>query len=100
MNIHLISLFHSQDAKKYGIDKILTPFVEDVKVLESNGMKLSFAEQPVFGTIAQVTGDNLGLNSILGYVESFTAHHYCRMCLTDKATAQTVFSESDPRVIL
>ncbi len=48
MNIHLISLFHSQDAKKYGIDQILTPFVEDVKVLESNGMKVSFAEQPVF----------------------------------------------------
>ena len=100
MNIHLISLFHSQDAKKYGIDKILTPFVEDVKVLESSGMKVSFAEEPVFGTIAQVTGDNLGLNSILGYVESFSAHHYCRMCLIDKATAQTVFSESDPRVIL
>lgn len=40
MNIRLISLFHSQDAKKYGIDKILTPFVEDIKVLEQNGMKV------------------------------------------------------------
>lgn len=86
--------------KKYGIDKILTTFVEDVKVLESNGMKVSFAEEPVFGTMAQVTGDNLGLNSILGYVDSFSAHHYCRMCLIDKATAPMVFSESDPRVIL
>ncbi|XP_051566959.1 uncharacterized protein LOC127448461 isoform X1 [Myxocyprinus asiaticus] len=28
MNIHLISLFHSQDARKYGLDKILSPFVE------------------------------------------------------------------------
>ncbi len=36
MNIHLISLFNSQDAKKYGIDKILTPFVEDVRELELN----------------------------------------------------------------
>ena len=98
MNIHLISLFHSQDAKKYGIDKILYPFVEDVKVLEQNGMKVSFTEQPVYGTIAQVTGDNLGLNSILGYVESFTANYYCRMCLIDRA--QTVFSENDPRVML
>lgn len=40
MNIHLISLFHSHDAKKYGIDKILTPFVDNVKVLEQNGMKV------------------------------------------------------------
>lgn len=99
MNIHLISLFHSHDAKKYGIDKILTPFVDDVKVLEQNGMKVSFTEQPLYGTIAQVTGDNLGLNSILGYVESFT-NYYCRMCLIDKASAQTVFSGNDSGVLL
>lgn len=100
MNIHLISLFHSQDAKKYGIDKVLAPFVDDVKVLEKDGMKVSFAEEPLHGTVAQVTGDNLGLNSILGYVESFAANYYCRMCLIDKASAQTVFSENDPRVVL
>ncbi|XP_041825036.1 uncharacterized protein LOC121629374 [Melanotaenia boesemani] len=78
MNIHLVSLFHSQDAKKYGIDKILDPFVNDVKLLEHTGMKVSFSEQPLYGTIAQVTGDNLGLNSILGFVESFSAKYYCR----------------------
>lgn len=70
MNIYLIYLFHSQDAKKYGIDQILTPFIEDVKILEHSGMKVSFADQPIYSTIAQVTGDTLGLNSILGYVES------------------------------
>ncbi|XDV29615.1 hypothetical protein PO909_032707 [Leuciscus waleckii] len=56
--------------------------------------------EPIFGTIAQFTGDNLGLNGILGYVESFSAKHYCRLCLTDKVLAQEVFSEDDPRVIL
>ncbi len=75
MNIHLISLFHSQDAKKYGLDQMLSPFVEDVKVLEQKGMKVSFTEQPLYGTISQVTGDNLGLNSILGFVESFSANY-------------------------
>ncbi len=100
MNIHLISLFHSQDAKKYGIDKILTPFVEDVRELELNGMKASFTEQTLYGTIAQVTGDNLGLNSILGYVESFSGNYYCRLCLVDKASAQTVYSDNYPRVVL
>ena len=99
MNIHLISLFHSQDGKKYGIDRILSPLVEDMKVLEQ-GMKVLFAEQPIYGTIAQITGDNLGLNGLLGYVESFSANHYCRMCLTDKTSAQTVFTQDDPRVIL
>ncbi len=54
----------------------------------------------LYGTIAQVTGDNLGLNSILGYVESFSGNYYCRLCLVDKASAQTVYSENDPRVVL
>ena len=98
MNIHLISLFHSQDSKKYGIDRILTPLVEDIKKLEQ-GMKVSFAELSIYGTIAQITGDNLGLNGLLGYVESFSASHYCRMCLTDKTTAQSLFTEDDPRMI-
>lgn len=98
MNIHLIALFHSQDAKKYGIDKILTPFVEDV--LEQNGMKALFIEQPLYGTIAQVMGDNLGLNSVLGYVESFSGNYYCKSCLVDKALAQTVYSVNDPCVVL
>ncbi|XDV17710.1 hypothetical protein PO909_023532 [Leuciscus waleckii] len=100
MNIHLISLFHSEDGKKYGMDKILGPLVDDVKILEQEGMKVSFSEEPIFGTIAQFTSDNLGLNGILGYVESFSAKHYCRLCLTDKVLAQEVFSEDDPRVIL
>lgn len=100
MNIHLIPLFHSEDGKKYGMDKILGPLVDDVKILEQDGMKVSFSEEPIFGTIAQFTGNNLGLNGIVGYVESFSAKHYCRLCLTDKVLAQEVFSEDDPRVIL
>lgn len=33
LNIHLVSLFHAQDAKKYGIDEILKPLVKDLKIL-------------------------------------------------------------------
>lgn len=100
MNMYLISLFHSEDAKKYGLDKILSPFIEDVKKLEMFGIKVSFSEEPLYGTICQITGDDLGLNGILGYVESFNAHYFCRLCETDKTTAQTVFNEHDPRVVL
>lgn len=41
-------------------------------VLENSAMKVSLNEQLVYGMIAQVTGDNWGLNSILGYDESFS----------------------------
>ncbi len=30
--------------------------------------------------IAQVTGDNLGINGICGFVESFISNHFCRNC--------------------
>ncbi|XP_059362352.1 uncharacterized protein LOC132101422 isoform X1 [Carassius carassius] len=100
MNIHLLALFHTEDVKKYGFDLILQPLVRDLKILECTGIEVPFSDEPVYGTIAQVTGDNLGLHSLLGYVESFSANNFCRFCLVDKQTSQTVFRDDDPRITL
>lgn len=62
MNIHLISLFHNQDAKKCGIDKILLLMM--LRMLENSGVKLSFTEQHFYDTVAQVTGENLSFSLI------------------------------------
>ena len=35
--------------------------------------------------IGAITGDNLFLSGILGYVESFTASHPCRHCCTNRS---------------
>ncbi|XP_056305506.1 uncharacterized protein LOC130217424 [Danio aesculapii] len=100
MNIHLVSLFHAQDVKKYGIDEILKPLIRDLKILETVGVAVPFADQPVRGTLALITGDNLGMHSILGFLESFSANYFCRFCLIDKSSAQFVFSEDDPNLTL
>nr|XP_021333504.1 uncharacterized protein LOC108179166 isoform X1 [Danio rerio]XP_021333505.1 uncharacterized protein LOC108179166 isoform X2 [Danio rerio] len=100
MNIHLLSLFYAQDIKNYGFDAILRPLVEDLKVLESSGIPVPFSKDPLFGTIAQVTGDNLGMHTILGFMESFSALYFCRFCLVDKKTSQSVFSEDDTNITL
>ncbi|XP_048042264.1 uncharacterized protein LOC125265811 isoform X1 [Megalobrama amblycephala] len=100
MNIHLLSLFHAQDVKKYGFDAILRPLVEDLKVLESSGIHVPFSKEPLFGTIALVTGDNLGMHTLLGFMESFSAHYFCRFCLVDKKTSQSIFSEDNTNVVL
>ncbi len=94
------SLFHTEDVKRYGFNAILEPLVHDLKVLECTGIEVPFSEEPVHGTIAQVTGDNLGLNTLLGYLESFSANHFCHFCLVDKQTSQPVFSDDDPRITL
>lgn len=75
MNIHLVALFHSEDLKKYGFDPILQP-LNDIKVLETEGMQLPFSAMPLKGTVFQVT-DNLALNDIFGFVESFNANYCC-----------------------
>ena len=69
VNIHLCALFHAQDIKTYGFDTILEPIINDLKVLETDGIKVPMFKSPVHGSIVQVTGDNLGIHGLFGFVE-------------------------------
>lgn len=89
-NCYLTSLFNAGDVKTYGYDPILQPLVNGIQLLEQEG--LSIATDVFSGklkvSIAQVTGDNLGVNGILGYVESFVSNHFCRHCRLHKHEMQ------------
>lgn len=100
MNIHLVSVFHSEDLKKYGFDAILKPLLDDLKNLEVEGMQVPFSTTPVKGAVFQVTGDNLAIHGPFGFVESFSAKYCCRFCLTEKGEMQSVFSEDHPGLTL
>lgn len=100
MNIHLCALFHAQDIKRYGLNVILEPLVNDLKVLEIEGLKIPTTEHAIRGTVVQVTGDNLGLHVLFGFVESFGARYCCHFCLLERNFFQTVFCEDDPEVVL
>lgn len=99
-NIYLCALFHAQDIKRYGFNSILEPLVFDLKILESEGLKVPKSDHVLYGSIVQVTGDNLGLHSIFGFVESFVARYCCRFCLLEKEKFQSVFCEDNPEVRL
>ncbi|XP_023199004.1 uncharacterized protein LOC111610276 isoform X1 [Xiphophorus maculatus] len=100
LNIHLCALFHAQDIKRYSFNLILEPLVNDLKVLETEGLKIPTFEPVIYGTVVQVTGDNLGLHGLFGFVESFGARYCCRFCLLEKHSFQTIFSEDHPEVVL
>lgn len=70
MNIHVVSLFHSEDLKIYGFDDILKPLVYDLKILEAQGIEVPLSDSPLLGSVIQETGDNLGLHGLFGFVES------------------------------
>lgn len=94
-NIHLLSLFHSLDLAKYGFELILQPFMSELAELESeHGMDIGLADGTVVqkrGTLIQVPADNLGANTLGGFVESFSANYPCRTCVTSKNDMQTRF---------
>lgn len=95
----VVALFHSQDLRKYGFDDILKPLVDDLKILETQGIEVPFLESPLLGSVIQITGDKLGLHGLFGFVESFSATYFCRFCLTSKDESQSVFTEDDPHMI-
>lgn len=99
-NIHLCALFHAQDLKRYGFSEILAPVVRDIKVLEKEGIEIPLYSAHVRGSVVQVTGDNLGLHSLFGLVESFSARYCCRFCLAEKDDFQTEFSEESSKIVL
>lgn len=44
------------------------------------------------------SNNNLGLHTLLGYVESFNVNYFCHFCLIEKQSSHTVFSDDDPRI--
>jgi len=85
-NLFLTLMFYSADRLLYGSEPILRTLVEEIKCLQSDGIKMSICgnDCEIKFVLVQILGDNLGLNSILGYTESFSANHYCRVCRVNK----------------
>ena len=83
----LLAVYKSNDVKHYGgMNVVLDPIVNEIRDMEQNGIQIE--ARHFKGTVkvglAQVCGDNLGLNSILGYNESFSGNFSCRICRVRK----------------
>lgn len=58
--------------------------------LERKGIQITVngEEKTIFFTLSCIAGDNLGLNTILGFSKSFNSSHCCRICLVSKKEIQ------------
>lgn len=97
-HIHLLALFYAIDLKNISFNEILQPIINDVKILETEG--ISCKGTIFYGTFCGISYDNLGGNQIHGMVESFSATHFCRICEVNKNLIQDIFSEKDSRIVL
>ena len=96
--IHLLAVARSQDINVYGIDKFLTPFVEDLKELYCDGIigLLNGAPHTYYGALLAFLADTLAAHALGGYKGSMSfALRICRSCMITPSQINRCFLESD-----
>lgn len=95
-NVHLLALCYTHDLTVHGFEPILNKFVAEIKQLSSVGFDGIFpvlGKCTVYASLCQVTSDNLALNSLLGFIESFSGSFFCTICYATSDDIQKYFTE-------
>lgn len=76
-------------------DKCFTEIIKQLQSLFDNGITVTINNETktIHFVLYGILGDNLGVNSLLGYSESFTADHWCRFCRVSKYLAYKLTKE-------
>lgn len=96
-NIFLFILFNTLDRSTFKNTIIFQKVIEELTFLRDEGIiiHLETGDIRVYFDLTLIVGDNLGIHSIFGFVESFRAKKFCRFCLIDNANINNVLKESD-----
>jgi hypothetical protein len=97
-NVHLLCLAYTPDIKVYGFDPIMDKFVCEMKYLGTVGFSGDFpiiGNKQIYVGLAQVACDNLALNGLFGFIESFSSDHFCTMCIAKQDDIQCKYYEAD-----
>lgn len=80
--IQLCLLAKSQDVRDFSLAAVLEPLLNDISILETEGVFIESLGQTIFGTVAYVTADNLAAHTLGGFNESFgpSVNRFCRFC--------------------
>lgn len=81
-----VAMIFKSSYVSYGYDRCLYYLIDVIKKLETQGIEIvtNNVSRKVYFVLGLVLGDNLGLNSILGFSKSFSANYFCRLCKTPK----------------
>lgn len=96
-NILVTCLFHTDDLKEFGSKVIFSKLIEELKFLELEGIIIELPERTehLFFVLTLIIGDNLGLNKILGFTESFSSTFFCRFCKCPKNISAGLSTQND-----
>lgn len=81
-SILVTDLFYSSDRKEFGNKVVFQTLISELQDIQTQGIEIIVKgiKYKIYFVPSLVLGDNLGLNGILGFVESFALTHYCRIC--------------------
>lgn len=99
-NIFLSTIFRSKYLKQFGNEIVFSKTIDELNNLSNEGILISIEGQSlkVFFECILILGDNLGLNTICGFSESFKAKRFCRICSATESESQTMTIE-DPNLV-
>lgn len=82
-SIHVLAMCTDVDVKKYGFEKILAPFIEELRLLESNTGKLietTTGSYVLRASIAAFCDDGLAVHDVFNFLAP-SSNYFCRMCM-------------------
>lgn len=85
-NIFLGLLIHSSDRATFGNRVVFQPLIEEFNFLITDGINIESETYKgrINFELALILGDNLGIHSITGFCESFSANFPSRICKINK----------------
>lgn len=91
--INLVIRVKDKYVSTYGFQKILAPLLEDVAILENDGILAN--GKVMKGSVFILTGDNLSSHRIGGFKASFTQGRICGFCMALRHEVNYKHLESD-----
>ena len=96
-SINLLSVFPHSTLRQHGVNVLIRPVVDDLKLLE-RGVEMTIAgnRTTVRGTLTAVVADNLASHQIGGFKAGFAkGFRKCRFCLGTDEEIQTKFFDDE-----
>lgn len=95
LQIFLAAIIKAKDYKNYGNFQCLSYLVHQLRKLEDEGIAIETSQGAVnvHFVLGLVIGDNLGVNTVLGF-STFNANYFCRLCKEHRNITQTSCEEN------
>ncbi|XP_051167361.1 uncharacterized protein LOC127285403 [Leptopilina boulardi] len=96
-NILLTGLTYANDRKLCKNEDFYKELISELNELRQKGLDILVGNKvyKIFFQLCLILGDNLGLNEILGFVESFNSGKPCRICKASIDEIKNLINEKD-----